>query len=142
MLKFVAPMRGSDAWGSGKFGASRGKRKHRGIDVWVPEHGTLLSPIDGQITKLGFPYADDLSYRYIEITDFSGFRHRFFYSKPLLEVGDRVFVNDEISVVQDIASRYHGKATPIEAAMKNHVHYEIIDRDGAYVDPEAFHRER
>jgi murein DD-endopeptidase MepM/ murein hydrolase activator NlpD len=64
--------RGTDAWGDGSFKASRngGKREHKGIDYESVAGDAIFSPVDGTVTKLGYPYApkpgDEITYRYVE----------------------------------------------------------------------------
>lgn len=133
MITVMLQKRGSDDFGSGEFGASRGARIHRGIDYTAPAGAAVLSPVDGKVTKLGYPYASDLQFRYVEVTDTAGARHRLFYVSPDVVVGVAVCRGDKIGVAQDIAGKYN---TP-ERKMKNHVHYEIIV-GGDYVNPEEF----
>ena len=135
MINVTLPKRGSDDWGSGEYGASRGNRTHKGIDYECPVKALLHSPVDGEITKLGYPYADDMSYRYIEITDKEGYRHRLFYVEPYVTYEQQIEEGDFIGVVQDVAGKYNkqGKGT-----MKNHVHYEILTQAGIPVNPEEF----
>lgn len=100
-----------------------------GVD-YVAEPGWLaVTPVSGVVTRMGYPYRDDLSYRYVEITDAQGLRHRLFYVKPLpgLNIGARVDIHDPVGVVQDIAARYP-EITP-------HIHYEIKKQDGFFVRP-------
>ncbi len=95
----------------------------------------ILSPVFGVVTKLGFPYSDDHSFRYVEITDDLGERNRVFYIKPTVKKGDKVQADQTvIGIAQDISSRYRDPSKP---PMKNHVHFEIIDADGNYINPEA-----
>lgn len=132
-IKGKAPLRGSDPMGQGHFGASRGHRKHQGIDyVFAPETG-LMSPVTGVVTKLGYPYSRDLSFRYVEVTDEDGYKHRFFYVLPGVAVGDQISEGDVIGFVQDIAIKWGN-------GMKNHIHYEIMvpGAERQYVDPEEF----
>ena len=133
MLTVKTPKRGSDTWGSGAFGASRGKRNHMGIDYSAAEGSILCTPVTGHVTKLGYCYGDDLSYRYVQIKDQEGNRHRLFYVEPDVVVGDEVVEGDEIGEVQNIVRRY-----PTPKGMKNHVHYEIIDTNELYVNPDIF----
>ena len=133
MLKVKTPERGTDTWGSGLWGAPRGSRLHMGVDYTAWPESILLSPVKGKVTKLGYPYGDDLSYRYVQVVDREGCRHRFFYVEPLVDVGDRVKVGTELGIVQDIVKRY-----PVPKGMKPHVHYEIIDSNGNYMNPETF----
>lgn len=126
--------RGWDDWGSGEFGSSRGSRVHKGIDYTCAPQTLIAAPVDGFVTKLGYPYAEDLSYRYVEITDSQGHKHRVFYILPTVAVGLKVFKGSLIGTAQDVASRY----TQPNKIMKNHIHYEILNTTGTPVDPEEF----
>jgi len=137
MINAILPKRGTDDFGSGDFEASRdgGKRKHKGIDYACYPETMIQAKYSGEITKFGYPYSDDLSYRYIEITDRHGSKHRYFYVEPdkLLKVGDDVEKNDVIGLSQDISGRYTNK----KHQMKNHIHYEILV-DGEPVNTELY----
>lgn len=118
--------------GGGWFGAPRGgTRTHRGIDYACYPATEILSPVRGVVTKVGYPYGDDLSFRYVEVTDDAGYRHRTFYIEPCVEVGDKVYDVDVIGKAQAIVTRYPGHG------MKNHIHYEVISPDGQYIDPDT-----
>jgi hypothetical protein len=105
-----------------------------GVDYVAAPESILLSPVKGEVTKLGYPYGDDLSYRYVQITDKEGNKHRFFYVEPLVELGQKVRKTTRIGIVQDITRRY-----PTPVGMKVHVHYEIINKDGLYEEPGRGH---
>ena len=122
------PPRYQDPWGAGHFGASRGDRVHRGVDYACIKESILLSPVKGEVTKLGYPYSDDYSFRYVEVTDNRGYRHRFFYVEPLVYEGNKVKVGHKLGIVQNLQTRYPD--------ITNHVHYEVIDLDGDYLNPE------
>ena len=126
MITSILPVRGNDAHGSGAWGASRGSRTHKGIDFAAFPLTRICSPIDGECTKLGYPYGDDLSFQYVEVTDERGRQHRFFYLEPLVKVGDTIKTGQPLGTVQDLERRYHG-ITP-------HCHYEI-KRNGEYLNP-------
>jgi murein DD-endopeptidase MepM/ murein hydrolase activator NlpD len=130
------PRRGTDAWGCGDFGASRdgGKRTHSGIDYTIEPGGLVRSPVSGVVTKLGFPYGDDLSYRYVQVSDRSGRNHRFFYVDPIVVLGENIEVGDLLGAAQDIAERY-AKREPGRQRMTNHVHYEVMAA-GKFIDPD------
>lgn len=130
MVLLQAEKRGSDDCGSGEFGASRGSRKHNGIDYVAAPGQKVCSHVEGVVTKLGYPYVDDLSFRYVEITSNDRLKHRFFYVEPCVEVGDIIFECEVIGEAQNIAARY------TNGHMKNHVHYEVKTRDGEYLNPE------
>ena len=126
-MKGSLPLRQPDAFGEGHYGASRGDRIHNGIDLACYPGTTLESPVSGTVTKLGYPYGDDLSFRYVQVTDEDGFDHRFFYVKPKIDIGFPVFANStELGESQDLTERY--------PEITNHIHYEI-KKDGEYIDP-------
>jgi len=136
-LTFSAARRVGDKWGSGAYGASRGGRKHRGIDFLSLPGQVLLSPIAGRVTKIGWPYSqsEKRHFRYVEVTDVSRLRHRFFYvdAKDFAVKGDVVTVGDLLGAVQNIASLHEG--------MGNHVHYEIMrvaNGKREYLNPDEF----
>ena len=132
MIESVLPKRGTDDWGSGAFGANRGDRTHKGIDYACYPATVILSPVSGECTKLGYPYADDLAFRYVQITDSEGWNHRFFYVEPSIDVGEPVQEMEIIGTAQDIAGRYNEP----NKIMRNHIHYEILV-DGEPINPEG-----
>ena len=88
----------------------------------------VLSHINGTVTKLGYPYADKLEFRYVEITDDSSLRHRFFYVDPLVTIGESVEVGDQIGTTQELP--YEG--------ITQHFHYEVKSNTGDYLDPNDY----
>jgi len=125
-----APMRTTDAHGSGWFGAPRGRRKHRGIDFACHPGSAVLCLVDGTVTKLGYAYADDLSYRYVEITDTAGFAARYFYVEPHHKAGGAVLAGEIIGTVQPLGPRYPG--------ITEHVHFEVRNPAGDIIDPAGY----
>ena len=135
MIYSILPKRGTDDFGSGAFEASRGNRRHKGIDYACYPGTIIQSPVIGTVTKLGYPYSDDLSFRYVEITSHgSTGRHRLFYVEPSVELEQVIKIGDIIGHAQDIAGRYN----TAEKTMKNHIHYEIISK-GRPLNPEIWH---
>ena len=132
MIKQIIPceLRGTDPAGSGEYGASRGSRTHNGIDYTCVPGCEVLSPVDGVISKLGYPYADDLTWRYVQITDSDGLMHRLFYVEPNVGIGQKISLNMAIGIAQDITLRYPDKG------MQPHIHLEVKDQAGDYIDPE------
>lgn len=126
-MKATLPIRGLDAWGSGDYGASRGgKKTHHGID-YAGYPGSVIFPfVGGEVTKIGYPYAYDLSYRYVQITDTEGYKWRYFYLQPLVEKGEIVTEATPIGEIQNLMKRYEN--------IMSHCHIEI-KRDGKYIDP-------
>jgi len=135
MSRIIAglPHRGTDDFGNGEFGAPRGNRTHKGIDYACYPGTEIHSTVYGEVTKLGYPYADALQFRYVEITDNEGLKHRFFYVEPNVDFGDRVLQGDVIGYAQDIAGHYNTE----DRYMKGHIHYEILS-NGEPINPEEF----
>lgn len=138
---FIKPQkRISDSYGSGHYGAPRGSTTHKGIDFKVNPNTEIHSHINGQVTKLGYPYADDLNFRYVQITDIHGFRHRFFYVLPMVKKGDQIIIGNVIGASQELGKRYPVtdiKPTPIT----EHFHYEVItvvDNKKVFHNPSNF----
>lgn len=132
MIPILPMMRGRDSQGAGYFNASRGNRRHNGIDL-VSNAGSTdqFSPGDavtaikgGRVTKLGYPYADDLSFRYVQVSDDFGFDARYFYVAPEVEVGTVVQAGDVIGMLQRL--HYDG--------ITQHCHFEV-KRGPEFVDP-------
>ena len=133
MIKQAVPLYiRSDPAGDGHYGAPRGARTHRGVDYQCTPGCAVLSPVQGTVTKLGFPYADDLQWRYVQILDKDNTRHRLFYVLPGIVLGLPVEADQPIGCAQDISRRYPHKG------MLPHVHYECIDSIGEYINPTRF----
>ena len=142
MFRIAPPIRTMDKHGTGEYLAPRGNRKHNGIDLACAVGSEVFSPVAGTVTKLGYPYgsgtggaSDADPYRYVEVTDEMGRRHRVFYIDPnddninLTDL-DEVDQDTIIGIVQDLTRRYEG-ITP-------HVHYEIMvgaKTSKTYIDP-------
>jgi hypothetical protein len=121
-----------DPAGLGHFGAPRaGGRTHRGIDYRCAPGGEVLAPVRGVVTRLGYPYGDDLNWRYVEITGDDQLngpeRHRLFYVRPVCKEGDQVTLDTVIGVAQDISERYP------DQGMLPQIHYEIKNAAGDYL---------
>lgn len=126
MNLFDMHQRKCDAHGCGEFRASRGSRKHNGVDLECLPGTLVSSPVCGTVTKLGYPYSDDLSFRYVQVES-QGYEFRIFYVDPLVSVGDQVRKGDILGACQGLQGRYPG--------ITNHVHLEIKDDHGDFVDP-------
>ena len=118
-----------DRYGCGHYKASRGNnRTHQGIDFIYKHSEPVRAFRDGRVAKLGYPYADDLSYRYVQISD-GGADMRYFYVCPTVRVGQKVKRGDVIGFAQAIELRYPG-ITP-------HIHYEV-KAGGMHVNPRGY----
>ncbi len=134
-----APLRKTDSHGAGHYGASRGNRVHNGIDLCAAP-GSYVYPIEsGTVTKLGYPYGDDLAFRYVELETEEGLFHRYFYVEPLVDLDDYIsFTNyTPLGIAQDLTARYPG--------ITNHFHFEIRrampdvgENHWEYIDPTEY----
>lgn len=120
--------RDQDEYGSGDYQAPRGSHRHRGIDFTPQIHAVN----DGIVTKIGYPYGDDLSYRYVQVTDVDGNRARYFYISPAVNKGDTINKGAVLGKLQDLGKRYPN-ITP-------HFHFEVKSADGEIIDPNEYLR--
>jgi murein DD-endopeptidase MepM/ murein hydrolase activator NlpD len=122
--------RGLDAYGYGEFGARRdgGSRKHEGVDFIAQAGQSVVAPISGYVTKIGFAYAGDPNLQFVEITNPAlQYAARVFYINPSVAVGDAVAVGRVIGEMHSLQSKY-------PAGMTDHVHLELIDTKGRRID--------
>lgn len=129
----VSNIRGFDCQGAGYFGAPRGDRVHKGID-FVDNHGDYVRSLNnGVVTKIGYPYSptdkEKSHFRYIQVTDGSGFECRYFYIDPILTVGAEINVGDVIGKAQNLKHVYPG--------ITQHFHFEV-KRSGEYMNPNHY----
>lgn len=120
--------RGDDAWGNGAFGADRGGRSHRGVDLLASAGDPVFAPIDGDIVRRARPYDDDdeLDGLLLRGTGaWAGMEIKLFYIEPARCVGP-VVAGDIIGRLQSLQRRYPG--------IPDHLHLEII-KDGRHVNP-------
>ena len=123
-------IRGTDAQGSGAFGAARGGRTHQGTDYIATPGQDVHAVISGRVTRIGYPYANDLTYRLIDITNNQDDVARHFYVQPRagLSVGDNVNGGAAIGTAQRLGNR------PGFTGITEHVHVEIR-RNGVLHNP-------
>ncbi|HYD43986.1 MAG TPA: M23 family metallopeptidase [Phenylobacterium sp.] len=118
-----------DGFGSGAYGASRdgGVRHHEGVD-YVAEGGQAVkAPISGYVTRIGYAYGDDLSFRYVEITNPAlRYQARVLYVSPEVAVGDTVRLGEAIGEAQTLQGRYPG--------ITDHVHLEVARLGEGHID--------
>ncbi|HEX8269757.1 MAG TPA: M23 family metallopeptidase [Flavobacterium sp.] len=113
----VGKMRLCDVHGCGSFGADRGSRKHMGEDYVTAPGEPVYSPICGKIIRVAYPYADNLSYKGVEIKN-STHEVKIFYMTLTVPLGSTVTLGQQIGVAQNIAAKY-------SPGMTNHVHVEV-----------------
>ncbi|MGB1547325.1 MAG: peptidoglycan DD-metalloendopeptidase family protein, partial [Alphaproteobacteria bacterium] len=110
--------------GEGHFGASRdgGRRKHLGVDLIAAPGTPVSSAISGTVSKIGWTYAGDPHYRYVEVTGTTGLVVRHFYVAPWVQDGEVVETGrTRLGTVQDLTRRYPG--------IINHLHLEARQAD-------------
>ena len=129
-------IRGIDTYGSGAYGAPRGNHLHRGIDLSAYAGSQVYSITSGRVSKIGYPYSLEderkAHFRYVEIQpdNGSGLFFRYFYLSPIIAVGDKVSQITVLGIVQDLTLVYPG--------ITNHVHFEIKNQLGAFLNPGRF----
>lgn len=129
-----SPVRGTDVHGGGYYGASRGSRKHKGIDI-ICGGGTLIrSASAGVITRQqGVVYSDPekADWHYVEVTDVDGVQCRYFYVQHFMaKEGQDVSTGDIIGIAQGIEMLYRD-ITP-------HIHFETRMNRHSYLDPNEY----
>jgi len=126
----------NDGWGEGHFGASRGNRIHKGVDITGKKDCYVCSPVDGMVVRTGMPYANDNGpwNCYLLIREDSGVEWRLFYVAPLLGiVGTTVRKGQAVATLRDVGAKYG--THPEKKRMWAHCHVEK-HVNGQRVDPE------
>lgn len=112
-----------DNQGCGHYGASRGNRKHSGVDLCKPDSSSLddytevIGGFNGTISKVGYAYSDK-PHRYVEIK-LTDFYCRIFYIEPCVSVGDKVSRETVIGHSMPLGEYYEG--------ITEHVHVEFFE---------------
>lgn len=127
--------RGTDAYGSGTFLASRdgGSRSHIGRDYVAQPGDEAVFPIDGVVERIGLAYPDDSALRSIHIRgtgEHSGVLVKLLYANCDHAVGTKGAAGDRLGTAQDVATRYPG--------ITGHLHLEVyvaLDPDPLMAKP-------
>ena len=106
----------NDEHGDGRFGTPRGSRRHPGIDYKAEPGDLIRAPFSGTITHVGYPYDDDLRFRYVDVSA-NMFMARMMYVEPIPEKGSVVVKGGLVGRAQDLTKRYPG--------IVNHIHLGI-----------------
>lgn len=125
-------LRNEDKTGNGWFGASRGYRLHKGVDVVTFPGEEIFACMSGKVTRLGYVYKGSRKMRFVEIEKKTGFHHYKLwqmYVDPSIKKGDVVEANQLIGYAQDVAGYHNSKK------MKKHVHIQLW-KNGLLTDPE------
>jgi hypothetical protein len=110
-----------DSMGSGDFMASRGNRRHPGIDIEISHDGEeIIMPLKNAIViREFFPYPADTIRRGVEVGN-DMFICRIHYVQPDMSlIGKEVAQGEVIGHAQDIREKYGHM-------MKMHVHFECL----------------
>lgn len=93
-MLFKNDIRGCDGWGCGRFGSSRGDRRHMGLDISCAAKQEVFSAVSGVVSKIGYAYRQDIRelkhFRYIEITINENIKMRIFYIEPGVKLKELV----------------------------------------------------
>lgn len=126
-------LRGNDPTGYGHFGAPRGKRKHKGLDLKASPRSPFKAPFDCKIIRKGQVYGGDVRYTLAEIKGVGQFKDltaKVMYLTDF-EVNDKIIRRGRtLGVVQNLSAKHGNK-------MINHVHFELY-RDGLLINPELY----
>lgn len=126
-------VRGCDPKGCGHYGASRGSRKHMGIDLVVERGAPIYSPITGYISRYPYPYASDLRFKGVEIIgekEHKDLKIKIFYCSPTVSINTKITKGQKVAVAQAITDKYGLKMT-------NHIHVEFY-KNNQRVDPTPY----
>jgi RHS repeat-associated protein len=121
-------IRGWDAHGGGRFGDPRKDGPHTGVDYVAQAGQDVAAVTEGTVTFVGYPYRNDLTYRYIQIETSDGYRVRQFYVQPAvgIGVGTKVRAGQLIGTQQPLGRKMPG--------ITEHVDVKIW-KDGLLIDP-------
>nr|XP_058969724.1 myeloid protein 1-like [Pocillopora verrucosa] len=130
-------IRGTDRHGSGAFGAPRGSRTHKGVDIVCAVGYRVYAPFPASVVRgltvysaskhRGKPYNTGLELR--GTGAWTGYKVKLFYVRKTISNGRIVASGDSIGTMTDRAS--------VDPGMTNHVHVQLY-KDGAIVDPTSF----
>lgn len=119
-----------DSQGDGHYQSSRsGGRSHKGVDLRVKKGQNVVSPVDGLVERMAYPYPKDLKWEGLYLKGNHGIDVKIFYIEPLTGiVGKSVKRGDRVGIAQKISDKYN-------AQMLDHIHVEAWVKGGA-VNPE------
>jgi len=121
----------SDPAGDGHFGASRGNRKHEGLDFLVAPGQIVKAVIAGKLVR-AYPYVDDVIFAGCRLWG-KDFMAKMFYFIPHEKlIHEDVLAGEEIGIAQDISAKYGG-------GMKAHIHVGLYSLNPTkLVNPEDY----
>jgi len=118
----------NDRWGKGHFGASRGSRKHFGVDYLGMPDQWVVAPEAGKVIGTGLPYGDGGPWDcYIRFQGASGAIYKLFYCAPLPGIeSQEVLEGQTIGQLLDVSAKYK-QEDPIKSQGCDYVNAEIND---------------
>jgi|WetSurMetagenome_2_1015567.scaffolds.fasta_scaffold510558_2 hypothetical protein len=130
-------IRGTDAFGSGAYGAARKKSngteyKHQGLDIVAESGATVKAPFDLTFVRKAYPYSGDTNYTGA-VYNFDEGEIRIYYITPIIT--EKNFKQGEvIGTAQNISAKYSTSTQKLT----NHIHIEIRDKKGNLIDPNTY----
>lgn len=126
-------IRGTDAYGSGHHGASRGTRTHDGTDYIATPGQQIKAPLSGKITKISKPYSSGIDAHVlsgVEIVASNGTTCWIWYIQPSVNIVGTVVKagTSTIGTARTLKNRYKNGIT-------DHVHVRIQKKNGTKIDP-------
>ncbi len=126
-------VRGTDSYGAGHHGASRGRRDHDGTDYNSTPGQQVKAPLSGRVTKISKPYSSGIEAMLlsgVEIEACDGTKCWVWYMQPSVNI---------VGTVVKAGSSIIGTAKTLKNRYKNgitdHVHVRIHTRFGTKVNP-------
>lgn len=128
-----------DSAGDGRYGAPRGSRTHRGVDLVAAANVTVLAPFSGKVLRHTLVYKNpkndcQKNLRGIVINGTRKWREyqlKVFYLIPSVSPEVSVSSGQMIGRSQSVSACYKGQG------MINHVHIELR-KDGRVIDPTRY----
>ena len=120
-----------DTAGSGRFGASRGNRKHEGIDLLCEPRQIVRATIPGKLIT-AYPYPDDWIYTGCRIWGKDWMAKMFYFMPYSHRINENVLAGEDIGIAQDISLKYGGGMLP-------HIHVALYKLNPTLlVNPEKY----
>jgi len=137
MIFTIPKLRGTDAQGSGAYGAPRGERKHKGVDYACRPGTKVYAAVWGRVTRLGYPYKGNKNLRLIEIKETANHALvRYMYVDPAVGKGDWIEPGELLGKSQKLP--YKGITQHV------HVDVKVVPRGKTrrqFVDPVEYFEE-
>jgi len=122
----------NDDGGKGKFGASREKGTHKGLDISTSIGQPIYAPISGNIKSSRAKESSKLNGISIEGTgEYKGIQIWIFYIRPLLPLPRTIIAGEQVGTAVDLSKNQGGDYSE---AVTDHIHFSVAI-DGIKVNP-------